>query len=79
MTGASGPLTSVLMRALSSSHIAQSLVSKKCIERATTLEAVGDSDSGYTPADPAISKWVYFKGLSEDSWWSVKPEPWNEI
>ena len=51
-------------------------VYKRCIERATTVEAVGGS--GYEPLDPATSKWVYFKGFSEETWWSVNPEPYNQ-
>ena len=49
---------------------------KRCIERATTVEAVGGS--GYKPLDPATSKWVYFKGFSEETWWSVNPEPYRQ-
>ena len=49
---------------------------KRCIERATTVEAVGGS--GYEPLDPATSKWVYFKGFSEETWWSVNPEPYRQ-
>ena len=49
---------------------------KRCIERATTVEAVGGS--GYEPLDPATSKWVYFKGFSEETWWSVNPEPYKQ-
>ena len=69
IVGKGKPITPVLEIALSSCH-------RKCIESATTLEAVGWS--GYLPCEPATSKWVYFKGLSEDSWWSVKPEPLNK-
>ena len=46
------------------------------MERATTVEAVGGS--GYEPLDPATSIWVYFKGFSEESWWSVNPEPYGQ-
>ena len=49
---------------------------KRCIKRATTVEAVGGW--GYKPLDPATSKWVYFKGFSEETWWSVNPEPYDK-
>ena len=48
----------------------------KCIERATTVEPVVGSERSPKPLDPATSMWVYFKGLSEESWWFVKPDTW---
>ena len=50
---------------------------KRCMDRATTVDAV--VGPGRKPTVSAVSKWEYFNGFSEVNWWFVNPEVYKKM